>query len=199
MYGHEDQSTLPALVKRAVAAAQRLDFDLCVHPATGRLLQSLGAGIGAGGVVAEVGTGTGAGLAWLSSFAREDVTFTSIELDEARAQAAQEVFADQANVHVLQGDAGDLYAQGPFDLLVFDGGWGSGKSGDQRVELVEVVKPHGMCTVDDFAPMDQFPPLFKGEIDAGRHYWLTHLDAFATEVQVAPDMAVLLVRHTPSS
>ncbi len=199
MYRQLDAATLPDLVRQAVAAAEDLSFDLCVHPATGRLLQSLAAGVQPGGVIAETGTGTGAGLAWMVSFADPDVSFVSVELDADRAAAAQQIFAAVGNVTVLHGDAAEVYARGPFNLMVFDGGWGSGKSGDQRVELDSVVKPHGMLTVDDFAPMTEIPPRFQGEIDYGRHYWLTHPDVLATEIQVAPNMAVLVARHVPAA
>ena len=199
MYQSLDQSTVPALVRRAVDVAQELAFELCVHPGTGRLLQSLAAGVAPGGVVAETGTGTGAGLAWMASFADPGVSFISVELDETRASAAQAVFSDVPNVTVLHGDAALVFERGPFDLLVFDGGWGTGKTGGQVVELADVVKPHGSLTIDDLSPMTQFPPTFKGQLDAGRLYWLTHPDTLATEIQVAPDMSVLLARYTPGA
>ncbi|MFT5531545.1 MAG: hypothetical protein ACI91O_001572 [Candidatus Poriferisodalaceae bacterium] len=41
MYASLVKQTLPPLVRRALAAAEELDFDLCVHPATGPLLQVL--------------------------------------------------------------------------------------------------------------------------------------------------------------
>lgn len=197
MYSALDQSTVPALVRRPVAVALELEFELCVHPATGRLLQSLAAGVVPGGAVAETGIGTGAGLAWMASFADPGVSFISVELDEDRATAAQEVFVDVPNVSVIHGDAGLIYEHGPFDLLVFDGGWGAGKTGGPVVELADVVKPHGSLTIDDSTPMREFPPMFNGQVDTGRHYWLTHPDVLATEIQVAPEMAVLVARHTP--
>jgi len=199
MYRDLDQSTVPPLVQRAVRAAEALRFNLCVHPATGRLLQSLAAGIRPGGRVGETGTGTGAGLAWMASFASPDVQFLSVEADAERASAAHTIFLDTPNVTVLHGDAGEVFKRGPYDLLVFDGGWGSGKSGDTRVDLADVVKPHGSLTIDDFAPMREFPPIFQREVDAGRHYWLTHPDVLATEIQVAPEMSVLVARHTPGA
>lgn len=199
LYDDLNPATVPELVQRAVEAAREMDFPLCVHPATGRLLQSLAAGVAPGGVVAETGTGTGAGLAWMVTLADPGVRFMSVEIDEDRARTAQQIFADVDNVTVLHGDGALVYDQGPFDLLVFDGGWGSGKSGDPRVQVADVVKPHGMFTVDDFAPMTSWPPLFQGEVDAGRHFWLTHPDLLATEIQVAPDMAVLVGRHTPGA
>ena len=127
------------------------------------------------------------------------MTFISIEIDQDRSAAAQRVFVDRPNVTVLQGDAGQLYAQGPFDLLVFDGGWGTGKTGDARVDIADVVKPFGAFTIDDFAPMTQWPPMFNGSIDTARHFWLTHPDILATEIQVAPNMSVVVARHTPAN
>ena len=197
LYRELDQSTVPPLVQRAVAVAEELDFDLCVHPATGRLLQSLAAGVANGGRVGETGTGTGAGLAWMASFASPHVSFLSVESDPVRAAAAKMVFAGTSNVTVIHGDAAEAYANGPYDLFVFDGGWGSGKSGDERVELAKVVKAHGTFTVDDFSPMRRYPPLFEGDLDRGRHHWLTCPNVLATEIQVAATMSVLVGRHTP--
>lgn len=197
MYRDLDPATVPALVRSAVAAAEELDFDLCVHPATGRLLAVLAGGVPPGGVVAESGTGTGAGLAWMASNADPGVSFVSVEIDAERAAAAQRVFADVSNVTVLHGDAELVYQRGPFDLLVFDGGWGTGKTGGRRIELADVVKPFGTFTIDDFTPMTDWPPIFKGEIDAGRYHWLDHAEVLAAEIDVTPDLSVLVGRHVP--
>lgn len=197
MYDQLDQATVPRLVQRAVAAAHDLEFELCVHPGTGRLLQALAAGVAPGGVIGETGTGTGAGLAWMASLADPGVTLLSVEIDRHRAEAAQTVFADQPNVTVIQGDAGELFKRGPYDLLVHDGGWGSGKAGSEVVERSTVLKDGGIMTVDDFAPTGVWPPMFDGEVDQDRTRWLQHPEMLATEIQVAPDMAVVVARWTP--
>ena len=191
-----DEVDLPPLVAAAVDAAQRIGFDLCVHPATGRLLQVLAAGVGAGGVIGETGTGTGAGLAWLASGARLDVSLISVELDAERAAAANQVFASSPNVTVMHGDAGQLFERGPFDLLVLDGGWGSGKNDGPVVEVAEVLTEGGVITIDDFTPMQTWPPTFEGSTDAAREHWLTHADLLATEVRVDPTMSVIIGRRT---
>ena len=56
---------------------------------------------------------------------RARTKFVSVERDSQRAQAVQDMFADQANVTVVNADWTTLIASGPFDLLVLDGG-GSG-------------------------------------------------------------------------
>lgn len=68
---------VPPLVLGAVAYAQRLDFDLCVRPEIGRLLGTLAAGLPAGALIGETGTGTGAGLGWLVTHAPVGCRFLS--------------------------------------------------------------------------------------------------------------------------
>jgi predicted O-methyltransferase YrrM len=184
---HRDE--VPALVQRAVVSAEGLGFPLCVHPATGRLLHALAGGVPPGGRIGETGTGTGAGLAWMATAAAPGVELVSVEVDEERLAAARDLFADHARVTLLEGDAQLVFDRGPYDLLVLDGGWGSGKRGDPTIDPLAVLKPGGMLTVDDLTPG------LPAEADAARQHWLDHPDVDATEVRVAPDCSVLLVRR----
>jgi predicted O-methyltransferase YrrM len=195
MYASLVKQTLPPLVRRALAAAEELDFGLCVHPATGPLLQVLAGGVPAGGLVGETGTGTGVGLAWMANIADPSVELLSVEVDADRAAAAQLVFTEAANVTVIHGDAGELFERAPFDLLAHDGGWGAGKGPGEVVDPSTVLTPGGTMTVDDFTPIAEWPPTFNGELDVARHHWLTHSDVMATEVRVAEAMAVLVIRR----
>lgn len=190
---------LPDLVARAVRAAEELGFDLCVHPATGQLLGVLAGGVAQGGLIGETGTGTGAGLAWMATGAGRGVSLVSVELDAERAEAAKRVFLDTPNVTVIHGDAGELFDRGPFDLLVHDGGWGTGKTGGARIQPDQVLKDGGVMTVDDYTPFDSWPPRFKGGLDESRVFWLDHPGMLATEVRVTPTMAVIVARRTDRS
>lgn len=193
-----DGLAVPPLVLDAVNAAERLGFDLCVRPEIGRLLGVLAAGIPTGAVVGETGTGTGAGLAWLVTHAPPGCRFLSYELDPERAEAARDLFADHDNVIVVTGDAADLFDRGPFDLLVLDGGPGSGKTpGDTPIEPASVLRPGATMTIDDYTPATTWPPVFGDEPDHSRIHWLTHPDLHATEIRVAPDLAVIVGRHLP--
>ncbi len=198
-YSEIDRRQLPELVCRAVDAAIELDFELSVHPATGRLLQVLAHGVPMNGLIGETGTGTGVGLAWMVSLADPSVSFLSVEIDVDRARVATEVFRDDANVTVLHADAGELFTRGPFDLLVHDGGWGSGKTSEGRVDVTEVLKEGGVMTVDDFTPMDTWPPTFNGEVDHPRLHWLQHPDLLTTEVRVTEHLAVVVSRRTTTT
>ena len=190
--------TVPQLVRDAVSAAERLDFGLCVRPEIGRLLGVLAAGLGSGALIGETGTGTGAGLAWLFARAPSGCRFLSYEIDPDRAAAARRLFADHDNVTIVTGDAAGLFADGPFDLLVLDGGPGSGKTPDDPpVDPSKVLRPGGTVTVDDYTPATSWPPTFGDQPDTSRIHWLTHPDLHATEVQVAPDLAVIVGRYLP--
>jgi predicted O-methyltransferase YrrM len=187
---------VPPLVRAAVTEAEALDFPFCVHPATGRLLQTLAGGLPPGSFVGETGTGTGAGLAWMVSRADASVEFISAETNGERAEAAKRVFASCPNVTIVHGDSGDVFARGPFDLLVHDGGWGSGKNPGDIVDVTVVLKEGGLMTIDDFSPITSWPPTFDGKPDAARLYWLTRPNMLATEIRVAPHMAVVVARRT---
>ena len=193
-----DDPSVPDLVRAALGVARSSGFDLCVHPATGRLLSALAGGLPAGATIAETGTGTGAGLAWMAAAAHPGVKLVSAEIDPNRAQLARSVFAHVPNVEIITGPGTDLLQRAPFDLLVLDGGWGAGKRGDGYLDPAAWLTHDGVVTVDDFTPMTTWPPQFDGRTDDARVHWLTHPDLLATEIRVAPDMAVVVGRRRPA-
>lgn len=184
------EQDLPPLVASAVALAEQIGFEFCCRPEQGRLLGVLAAGR-SGGVIGETGTGTGVGLAWMVSAASPETRFISVEQDGVRAQAATHLFDGLPNVTVIRGDWRELAAQGPFDLLVLDGG-GHGKGGGEPVEPSRWLRPLGALVVDDLAPATVWPPTYESEIDAERMHWLSHPDLQATELRLADDLASLV-------
>ena len=111
----------PPLVVRARALAHELGFTHSCSEETGRLLHVL-AGMRGRARVAETGTGVGFGAAWIVSALDASVPFFTAELDDGRAAAAAELFREDENVHVLEGDWHDvLPPHAPFDLLFHDG------------------------------------------------------------------------------
>ncbi|MFP5322022.1 MAG: O-methyltransferase [Acidimicrobiia bacterium] len=190
---------VPPLVLAAVEVARQQGFELCVHPATGRLLAALASGVG-DGVVGETGTGTGAGVAWMLSTASPETRIVSIEIDERRATATAELFAAHPNVTILHGEANDLADHGPFDLLVIDSGaHEEGPLHRSRLDPATVLAPGGLIFKDDLWPMDRWPPLdFHGEVDELRVRLFEHPDLLTTEVTVAEGFAVQLARRRPA-
>jgi hypothetical protein len=48
--------------------------------------------------------------------------------------------------------------------------------------------------IDDVTPYEAWPPTYDGRPDAARRHWLAHPALLATEIRVAPDLAVLVAR-----
>lgn len=198
MYSDLGPTDVPPLVLEAVAIARGQRFDLCVHPATGRLLAALASGVG-DGVIGETGTGTGAGVAWMLSTAAPSTRIVSMELDEERADAAAELFAGHPNVTILQGEANELAEHAPFDLLVIDSGdVVAGPLHRAHLDPTAVLTPDGLLFKDDLWPMTSWPPVtFDGDVDELRVRLFEHPDLLTTEVTVAEGYAVQLARRHP--
>jgi predicted O-methyltransferase YrrM len=174
----------PPLVRRANALAASLGFARSCSVETGRFLHVLA---GRRGVarVGEIGTGCGVGAAWIVSALRPETPFVSVELDEARAAAAGELFASDANVTVLEGDWREvLPTEAPFDLLFVDGG-----KANADPEPFGFVMPGGTLVIDDLTRGRSAP-------DPVRELWLGHPDLVAVEVVVSPKEAVVVAVRT---
>jgi predicted O-methyltransferase YrrM len=178
---------LPPLVARAVAAAAEAGFEYSCRPEHGRLLAALAAGAE---LVGETGTGFGVGLAWLVSGARPGTHFVSVERDGSRAAAAATLFADEPGVSVLAGDWSGIGRDGPYDLLVLDGG--GGKADGDRADPLALLRPGGTLVLDDLTPATHWPPLFQGVPDTGRTQWYDHPELDAAELRLAPDLTALV-------
>jgi predicted O-methyltransferase YrrM len=123
----------------------------------------------------------------------------SVEIDEMRARACQELFAALPNVTVLQGDWRQITARGPFDPLVLDGGGGGKKEKDAPAEPAKLLKPGGTVVLDDmYPPLEHWPEAdgprdeFTRSVTVARRYWLQHPDLFATEIRLRPQMGTIV-------
>jgi len=155
---HDDIATYPPLAQQAVALARGLGFPLtraeapdgrptCCLPGVGRLLAVLAAACPRGARIGEVGSGTGFGAAWIASAMPSDATLLTVELDDQRALAVQQLFASERRVEVVHGDANDVIPRAaPFDLLFVDGGI---PVSDAVVDFVHV---GAHIVVDDVTP-----------------------------------------------
>jgi Methyltransferase domain len=194
---YDSVTGLPPLVERAVNLARNEGFDNSCRPEQGRLLFALAAGAE---VIGETGTDCGVGLALLASGARPGARLVSVELDAERADRTAALFSACPRVTVLHGDWQEIYPQGPFDLLVLDGG-AQGKSG-RPAGRPGPPAPAGRATlvIDDLTPARDWPPRFAGQIDETRMHWLSYPGLDATELRLAPDLAALVAtRRFPAT
>jgi predicted O-methyltransferase YrrM len=195
---------LPALVERAYAAARSTGFPLtrqdpghgrgsgCL-PGTGRFLAMLAAGCH-GGRIAELGTGTGVGTAWMAGSMPSDCILVTAEIDPVRATAAARALAGEPRVQLLTGDAMTVLAPfAPFDLIFADGGM---READAFGVLVGWLRPGGRIVTDDMTPVLALPAdsPFR-ERDAKREMFAAEDGLTWTEV-VLPDLANSLLVGT---
>lgn len=178
---------LPDIVQRAFAVSRKAGYVSFCRNETGRLLATLAAT--RGGTMAEFGTGCGVGTAWLRSGVRNGAHILSAELDATLAEAAQEIFVDDALVDVLAADWSVLRDKGPYSLLFLDSGTPQDVGVDQIADLVE---PGGIVVLDDFIPCEMWPPITFGRVDTLREQWLTDERFTAVEVMVASDASVVI-------
>ncbi len=175
---------VPPLVERALVLAEQAGFELSCLPEVGRLLHVLAASRERGRV-AEIGAGTGVGAAWIVSALPPQTPFFTTELDATRAAAARELFAEDENVHVLEGDWRELLPpEAPFDLLFYD----ATKQLQPREDgerVIALLAPGGIAVLDDLTPG------FAGP-DPVREFWLGRADLAATEILTTPETAAIL-------
>ncbi len=175
---------VPPLVEKALALTERLGFGKSCLPEVGRLLHVLASSRGRGRV-AEIGTGTGVGAAWIVSALPPQTPFFTTEIDPERAAAARELFAADENVRVLEGDWRELLRpEAPFDLVFYDAAKQLRPREDGDL-VVGLLAPGGIAVLDDLTPG------FAGP-DPVREFWLGRADLAATEVLTTPDSAAIL-------
>lgn len=179
---------LPGIVSRAFDVSRRAGYVAFCRNETGRLLAALAAT--RQGTLAEFGTGTGVGTAWLRSGIPAGASILTAELDADLAQAASKIFVDDDQVEVVAADWSTLLDKGPFSLLFLDA-HESQESGDAD-HVVDLLEPGGIVVLDDFTPCQSWPPISEGRVDVLREQWLTDERFTTAEVMVAPDSSVLI-------
>ena len=122
--------------------------------------------------VAEIGTGTGVGTAWLATALPPGTPLFAAEPDALRARAAATIFAADPDVHVLEGDwRAVLPPHAPFDLVFVD--FAGAK--DDPDAVLAISAPGAAVVLDDFTA-DRAGP------DERRRRWLEHPRLASVEV-----------------
>ncbi|MER7006486.1 class I SAM-dependent methyltransferase [Dactylosporangium sp. NPDC000555] len=185
------------LIDSAYARAEANGFGQSCEPPVGRLLATLAAALPPGARVLEIGTGAGAGTAWLASglLPRTDVSVVSVELDPAiSAIAAQGEWP--AFVELRVGDALEFLAaaEGGFDLIFADAM--AGKSEGIEHTLARL-NPRGTLVVDDMRAVDDWPDAFKVRQDLVRRTLLDDPGLVCVELEHGTGV-IIGVRRPPT-
>jgi predicted O-methyltransferase YrrM len=170
-------ATRPPLVERALEVARTLGFERSCEDDVGRLLRMLAAAIPQAGVVAEIGTGCGAGTAWIVSGLREGRQLITVESDAERAAAARELLAGYSNATALHADWAVILEHGPFDLVFADAA--PAKADPQRI--LDALKIGGIAVFDD---LNGRWPEERQKEDPVRAFWLADPRVVATEIGI---------------
>lgn len=177
---------IPDLVSRTLDLARQRGFITSTRHETGRLLAALAAS--REGTLAELGTGTGVGSAWLCSGAPKEARIVSAELDPSLAGDVQKIFADVENVDIVAGDWSALEQHAPFSLLFVD----VREVMEQIDVLADLLQPGGIAVLDDFVPSAHWPPIVDGQVDVVREQWLTDERFAAVELLIDEGASVVI-------
>ncbi|MGH3660514.1 MAG: O-methyltransferase [Micromonosporaceae bacterium] len=178
---------VPPGVEAAEKLASSFGFQKSCTREVGRLLRSLVASK-PGGVIAESGTGCGVGTAWMRSGLGNGARLVTVERERGLARRVAAGYAKDDYVTVLQGDWLLLEEHAPFDLFFYDGG---GKR-DDRQRVVDLLAPGGILMLDDFTPSSEWPPVFEGEVDELRLFYLEHPALSAVEIMTTPSSSAIV-------
>lgn len=175
---------LPERVRAGLAEAGRLGFGRSCSPEVGRLLRTLAAAR-PGGRLAELGTGTGAGAAWLLAGMNETARLVTAELDPERAEVAR---------RVLGGDWREALPHGPFDLIFSDCAYAKRETESLEV-LLDALRVGGVLVLDNFSPPAFLPASLHGG-DPERDRLFSHPRLLCAELPVSRREGVILATRT---
>jgi predicted O-methyltransferase YrrM len=171
----------PPLVRRALDLAAAQGFERSCRHEDGALLHVLAARRGTSRV-AEIGTGTGVGTAWMVAALPPGTRLFTAEIDPDLAERAAALFADDPDVTVLSGPWREsLPAEAPFDLIFVD----ARDAKDDVDTVVGLLAPGGTAVLDDFWHAPALP-------DPRRDAWLLHPLLATVEVWVTRERRALV-------
>lgn len=180
---------LPPLVTHALAQAALLGFEQSCSLETGRLLRSLAASR-PGGQILELGSGVGAGAAWLLAGMDSRARLLTVDSDPQRAHATWELLRHDPRTQVLCGDWADTLSRGPFDLIFTD--CAPAKKHLSNLDLlIDAMNIGALLVLDNFTPPAHLPAALHAG-DPLRDNLLSHPRLSCVEVQVGHTERVIL-------
>ncbi|WP_200307762.1 O-methyltransferase [Streptomyces adelaidensis] len=146
----------PRELDAILADAERAGFAMSCEDRTGSLLATLAA-TKPGGRFLELGTGSGAGAAWLAIGMSSSARLTTVETDiDVQAIARRHLDHDR-RIEFVTADADDFlstYEGEPFDFAYVD--CRPGKY-HRLLDLLRLLQPGALYVVDDMLPQATWP------------------------------------------
>ncbi|MGA5497682.1 O-methyltransferase [Streptomyces cinereoruber] len=155
----------PAVLDAILADAARTGFAMSCEERTGSLLATLAASK-PGGRFLELGTGVGAGAAWLTSGMGSMARLTTVEVDQEVQAVARRHLGGDPRIEFVHSDADAwLTAQEPgerYDLAYVDCRPGKYL---RLPDLLALLRPGALYVVDDMLPQATWPEDHQPRVD----------------------------------
>lgn len=187
---------LPARVARAQARARELGFALSCEQGVGELLAVLAAAVPPSGRVLELGTGVGAGLAWLAHGVetRGDVEVVSVELDADLQDATRaDDWPDFVRFELGDG-AVRVRELGDFDLIFADAPGGKLEGLEHSIAAL---RPGGILALDDMDLSLHEDPALREALMGVRERVCAHPELLVAELDAASGLLLATRRVAP--
>ncbi|WP_030965709.1 class I SAM-dependent methyltransferase [Streptomyces sp. NRRL S-378] len=153
----------PPRLDAILADAEQAGFAMSCEDRTGSLLATLAASK-PGGRLLELGTGAGAGAAWLTAGMDAGAHLTTVETDPAVQAIARRHLAADPRIEFVTADA-DAWltgAGGPYDFAYVDCRPGKYHRLD---DLLALLAPGALYVVDDMLPQATWPEDHQPRVD----------------------------------
>ncbi|MFD6935258.1 O-methyltransferase [Streptomyces goshikiensis] len=161
---HDAPTFRPLELDAILADAHRAGFAMSCEDRTGSLLATLAASK-PGGRFVELGSGAGAGSAWLASGMSPDAHLTTVELDPGVQAIARRHLGHDPRIEFVTADADTWLteATGPFDFAYVDCRPGKYL---RLADLLAILAPGALYVVDDMLPQATWPDDHQPRVDA---------------------------------
>ena len=145
----------PAVLDAIRRDAERVGFKLASEPQTGSFLRALAASK-PGGLLLELGTGTGVGTTWLLAGMDATSRLVSVDSDPTVVEVARRHLAHDSRVTLHLGDGGEFLERSrqQFDLIFADAWPGKFTHLDRALSLLSA---GGVYIIDDLLPQASWP------------------------------------------
>lgn len=153
----------PAQLDAILTDAARAGFSMSCEDRTGSLLATLAASKPNGRFL-ELGTGVGAGAAWLASGMTAGARLITVEADATVQAVARRHLAGDRRIEFIHADADDWLTReaGLFDFAYVDCRPGKYL---RLPDLLALLKPGALYVVDDMLPQETWPDDHQPRVD----------------------------------
>ncbi|MFD7964380.1 O-methyltransferase [Streptomyces zaomyceticus] len=153
----------PAQLDAILTDAARAGFAMSCEERTGSLLATLAASKPNGRFL-ELGTGVGAGAAWLAAGMTAGARLTTVEADATVQDIARRHLGGDSRITFVHADADDWLTQesGLFDFAYVDCRPGKYL---RLPDLLALLKPGALYVVDDMLPQTTWPDDHQPRVD----------------------------------